>query len=770
VNIVSGIGRVSYGSAQRSTVANAAAAASIPVALMVRRRPARPAACSLARPRRWARWSDPVGTRIPGDAVRDDGPVSGPATASDPASVLAGLDPDQQEVARAVRGPVCVLAGAGTGKTRAITARIAYGVRSGVFPPTSVLAVTFTARAAGEMRERLRRLGVGGVQARTFHAAALRQLGYFWPRAVGGRLPRLVESKARLVATAASGTGLRPGQGEVRDLAAEIEWAKVSLAAPDDYERAVARAGRVPPRPPAEVAAVYAAYERAKHGAGVLDFEDLLLLTAAILEDRRDVAREVRERYRHFVVDEYQDVNPLQQRLLTAWLGDRDDLCVVGDPNQTIYSFTGASAAYLLGFRERYPHATLLRLVRDYRSTPQVVALANRVIGARPTDPALVAQRPAGPSPTLIEYADEDAEAAAVAERCRSLLTERVPASEIAVLFRTNGQSETYEQALAAANVPYLLRGGERFFDRPEVREAVLLLRGAARGGGDEPLADAVRHGLAAAGWSSSPPAGAGVARARWESLAALVRLADDQPVGTTLADFVAELAERAAAQHAPTVQGVTLASLHAAKGLEWDAVFLVGLVEGILPISYAATPEQVAEERRLLYVGATRARTHLALSWSRARAAGGRGGRSPSRFLTGLFAGPGTAGSATRVGTSQRRGARRAARPGPTPCRVCGRPLSAGAERKLGRCVACPAAVDEALVERLRGWRSAKARELRQPAFCVFTDATLQAIAEACPCDERALLAIPGVGRTKLEQFGADVLALCHDRQEDGS
>ncbi|HLZ37065.1 MAG TPA: ATP-dependent DNA helicase UvrD2 [Mycobacteriales bacterium] len=687
------------------------------------------------------------------------------AASLDPADVLAGLDPEQREVACAVRGPVCVLAGAGTGKTRAITSRIGYGVASGAFAPHQVLAVTFTARAAGEMRERLARLGVQ-VQTRTFHAAALRQLGYFWPRVVGGRLPRLVESKARLVAVGASAAGLRPGQGEVRDLAAEVEWAKVSLAGPDDYERAVTRAGRVPPRPPAEVAAVYAAYERAKRDAGALDFEDLLLLTAAVLDDHRDVTEEVRARYRHFVVDEYQDVNPLQQRLLDAWLGERDDVCVVGDPNQTIYSFTGASPSYLLGFAERFPHATVLRLVRDYRSTPQVVALANRLIGPGRHVGALVAQRPDGPAPTLTEYADEDAEAAAVAERCRVLLAEGVAASQIAVLFRTNGQSETYEQALAAADVPYQLRGGERFFDRPEVREAMLLLRGAARGVGDEPLTAATRHVLAGVGWSPGPPAGGGVARARWESLAALVRLADDQPAATTLEAFVTLLADRAAAQHAPTVEGVTLASLHAAKGLEWDCVFVVGLVEGMVPISYATTPEQVAEERRLLYVGVTRARVRLALSWFRARTAGGRGGRSPSRFLEGLHAGTPAAAAGRGRATGQPRGSRHAGRRGPIPCRVCGRPLSGGVERKLGRCASCPVAVDEALLERLRGWRLAKARELAQPAFCVFTDATLQAIAEARPRDARALLAVPGVGRAKLDRFGADLLALCDGDQ----
>ena len=693
--------------------------------------------------------------------------------------VLAALDPEQRAVATALDGPVCVLAGAGTGKTRAITHRIAYGVHAGVFNPQQVLAVTFTSRAAGELRGRLRELGVPGVQARTFHAASLRQLHYFWPRAVGGEPPRIVESKYPLVGEAAHRCRLPTDRSEIRDLAAEIEWAKVTQVAPEDYPATAAAAGRKPPRDFAEVARAYAAYEEAKRSRGVMDFEDVLLITVGILNDRPDVAEAVRGQYRHFVVDEYQDVSPLQQRLLDLWLGERDSVCVVGDANQTIYSFAGATPRFLLDFATRHPNGTVVRLVRDYRSTPQVVSLANRLLeragSASGVGAAhrleLVAQRPTGPEPDFTEYSDETAEAEGVARAIRKLLESGCRPSEVAVLFRTNAQSEAYEQALTACGIPYLLRGAERFFERPEVREAILLLRGAARADAQEgdTLVDQVRGVLSGLGWSPQAPAGTGAVRDRWESLAALVRLAEDaqdaQAVQDTagsaprigLPEFVADLEERAAVQHVPTVEGVTLASLHAAKGLEWDAVFLVGLADGTLPITFADTPEAVEEERRLLYVGITRARVHLALSWSLARSPGARASRRPSRFLEGLGGAATAARSAPARsgGGSRRRGA-------PPPCRVCGKTLAAAVDRKLGRCQDCPADLDEALFERLRSWRSGQAQEQHLPAYCVFTDATLTAIAETRPTQVAELARISGVGQAKLDRYGEQILLIC--------
>lgn len=718
----------------------------------------------------------PSGASPPNAEPPTTGPTTVDVSAGDSVGsrILAALDPEQRSAVRAVRGPVCILAGAGTGKTRTITHRIAYAIDSGVVAPSQLLAVTFTTRAAGEMRGRLRSLGVGSVQARTFHSAARRQLQYFAPRVLGGAMPPLLEHKARLVTQAGARSRLRVDGTLRRDLASEIEWAKASLITPEQYPKRAESAGRKPPLDAAVVAGVYEHYEQLKDHAGVLDFEDLLLVTAVAIEEHRGVAEELRAQYRHFVVDEYQDISPVQQRLLRAWLGDRDDLCVVGDPHQTIYSFAGASPEYLTGFTRDFPSAVVVRLERDYRSTPQVVALANRVIAAGAELPGppragsgragaglrLVGQRPDGAEPEFEEHPDEPTEAAAVAARCARWIAEGVPAGEIAVLFRVNAQSESYEAALAAAGVPYLVRGAERFFDRAEIREAGVLLRGAARSTEPgAPLLPAVHDVLSAMGWASGAAPSGGAARERWESLAALVQLAEELAAGDAdagLAEFVAELEQRAAAQHAPPVQGVTLASLHAAKGLEWDAVCLVGLVDGTVPIQHASTAEQVEEERRLLYVGVTRARERLALSWALSRLPGGRRGRRVSRFVEPVLpAGHPAAGGTHRA----RRGSGRSG--AAAVCDTCGARLRTGAERALRRCADCPGEVDLALFERLRQWRSARASEQKVPAYVVFSDVTLAAIAEARPTDSQDLVRLPGIGQRKLDLYGQEVLAV---------
>jgi DNA helicase II / ATP-dependent DNA helicase PcrA len=521
-------------------------------------------------------------------------------------------------------------------------------VATGVVDPARVLAVAFTTRAAGELRGRLRLLGrevmpAGGlerVQARTFHAAALRQLSHFWPLTVGGPPPRVVDSKVSLVADAARRLRLQLSLPELRDAAGEIEWAKVTGVGPELYPQESSKAARTQPLRPALLSRLYAAYEELRRERHLVDFESVLELTAAILAEHPPAAAAVRDRYAYFVVDEYQDVNPLQKMLLDAWTADREDVCVVGDPRQTIFSFTGATPSYLTGFAAEFPDATVIRLVRNYRSTPEVVALANRLGGRfRRADRAtLAAQRPAGPEPEFAEYGDEPEEAAAVAQRAAALIRSGTTARQIAVLVRTNAQTPLFEQALGDAGVPFLVRGAERFFDRPEVRQGLGLLRAAARSASaDEEPAVQARAVLSGIGLSPQPPTGRGQARERWESLEALAQLADDYfaaSPGASLADLAAELAARSAIGHAPVLDGVTLASLHAAKGLEWDVVFLAGLTDGMLPIVHAQTDEAIEEERRLLYVGVTRARDLVCLSWALARSAGGGHARKPSRFI----------------------------------------------------------------------------------------------------------------------------------------
>lgn len=693
---------------------------------------------------------------------------AGPQSADD---ILGALDPEQREVAANPSGPMVVLAGAGTGKTRAITHRIAYGVASGAYQPQRVLAVTFTARAAGEMRTRLRDLGVAGVQARTFHSAALRQLHYFWPSAIGGAAPEIMSYKGPAVAEAASRMGMRLDRSELRDVSAEVEWSKVSLLTPETYPAAARRARREPPgMDHTAMARLISTYEDVKGERGVIDFEDVLLLTVGILEERDDIARTVRDQYRHFVVDEYQDVNALQQRLLDLWLGGRGDICVVGDPAQTIYSFTGATPEHLLRFTQHHPGAQQVRLVRNYRSTPPVLTLANRMLTdgtgqRRGGSVELVPQREGGIPPSLTALDDDPAEAAWVAGKIKELAAQGRPLSEIAVLFRTNGQSEALESALADADVPYLVKGGERFFSRKEVREAVLLLRGAARqDDGSKELPALVGDVLGGLGWHEDPPASTGAVRSRWESLKALVDLSARLVAATPearLPDLVRDLDERIASQHAPDVEGVTLASLHAAKGLEWDVVFLAGCSDGLLPIMMAEGVDEIEEERRLMYVGVTRAREVLHLSWARARTPGARASRRVSRFLdqTAGILGEGARSTPKRSSSPKAGGRLKPSRP--KVCKVCGNDLSTATERASGRCPDCPPTYDEATFERLRGWRLAVSRAASVPAFVVFTDATLEAIAEAEPAHQRDLSAISGVGPRKLSLYADQVLAV---------
>ena len=657
-----------------------------------------------------------------------------------PEELLDALDPDQRAVATQVAGPLAVLAGAGTGKTRAITYRIAYGAAVGAFDPSNVLAVTFTQRAAFEMRHRLAQLGVPKAQARTFHSAALRQLRHFWPTVVGGPLPDVIPHKASLVAASAARLGITIDRTNVRDIAAEVEWAKVSMIDAAHYASRVARLRRDVPAglDAGDMARLLDVYEDAKNERGVIDFEDILIYLCGMLQERADVASIVRKQYRSFVVDEFQDVNLLQARLLDLWLGGRHDVCVVGDVAQTIYSFTGASPDYLTGFGRKHPGARIVELTRDYRSTPQIVSVANDVLARssqREGTVRLSSQRDGGAQVTYRTYDDDRAEAEGVAASIADLIAGGMAPHLIAVLMRTNGQSQAFEEALGARGIPVAVAGGKPFFARDDVRTAISRLRAAAAAATDDgSVGEIVRDVLSGVGWAPEAPSGQAGSE-RWSNMNAIVGWADDSKA-ETLAVFVAELDERVAYQVEPDKAGVELATIHAAKGLEWDAVFLVGVAEGLLPISYAKTAAAREEERRLLYVAVTRARDLLTLSWARSRGADGRGKRKRSRLLDGIW--PEEVG----VGAPKKK------------ARASTRALNQAFEEE-----ASPQAIE--LFGRLKAWRLEVSRQAGVPPFAVFTDQTLRDIAQAMPKNTTQLRVIRGIGDVKVQRFAAPVLAL---------
>ena len=560
-------------------------------------------------------------------------------------TILAALDDEQRAVATAVRGPVCVIAGAGTGKTRAITHRLAYAVDIGVIEPQKVLALTFTARAAGEMRTRLRALGVPGISARTFHAAALRQLMYFWPEVLGGRFPQLLTTKTGFITEAINRAGITAVKNNsiLRDLAGEIEWSKVIGFAPDEYQRAsddysrqvVSGGQRVNA---GDIAKIYEAYESLKRQERAIDFEDVLLLTVGMLEEDRDVRDRVRDQYRYFTVDEYQDVSPLQQRLLDLWVGGRKDICVVGDPAQTIYSFAGATPAFLLNFTNRYPDAEVIRLNRGYRSSPEIINTANAILRGALQSHELTSQNNHGEKPAIILAENSKSEIEKVVHEINNALSSGAIPHEIAVLARTNSQIDDMEQALNEAGIENQVRNAERFFNRTEVRDLMKVVRNASvlsGSSGDR------SQGAAAASqgdWyadlkSALQPFG------NSEYVRAFLQLGRElvQEGVNSLRGYLRELEDRAEQNNPPTLPGVVLSTLHAAKGLEWERVYLIGVSEGLLPFGVTKSAptiptrdasrdltNTIEEERRLFYVGITRAKSSLTVSYYGV----------PSRFL----------------------------------------------------------------------------------------------------------------------------------------
>ena len=549
-------------------------------------------------------------------------------------ALLENLDPEQRLAAESLVGPTCILAGAGTGKTRTVTHRIAYGISKGYYSANRVLALTYTNRAAGELRARLRQLGVGAVSVKTFHAAALAQLEFFWPQFSGVPAPAVLQSKARLISEVADSVKIRLDAGALRDFAAEIEWRKYSMLSMSEYAALVKSRPKVAGLSPAKNLELQQAYEDAKVKAQKVDWEDVLVLTLGMLRAEPRALAHVQQQYRFFTVDEYQDISPLQHALLDVWLGNHSDLCVVGDPNQTIYSFTGATSEYLQNFGSRYEDANVIQLTRNYRSTQQIVSFANRLTIESSTVEPLRSEGEIGLAPRSLSFATVADECAALAAGIRTKLDQGVKPSDIAVLYRVNGQSESIENALSNAGIDYQVRGGERFFNRPEIQNAIRAVRAESISPTDKPLYQTVTDICRSLGWQTQQPQEKGSAREKWESLNSFLAITEELAEGATILDFAKELDERQRSQHEPVKAAVTLSTIHAAKGLEWDFVFIIGLTEGYLPISYAQTEAEIREEQRLLYVGLTRARKELTLSWAR-RDANSTRDRESSRFLS---------------------------------------------------------------------------------------------------------------------------------------
>ncbi len=663
--------------------------------------------------------------------------------------ILDPLDQDQHAVATSFERPVVVLAGAGSGKTRAITHRVAQGVRIGRYDPRATLAVTFTTRAAGEMRSRLAQLGVGSAQARTIHSAALRQCQYFWPQIYNTDFPAVADSTFGFTARAAASVLDSAETALVRDLESEIGWAKSNNVAPERYAE-LAGQRSVSGASPAQVGAVFASYEKLKATAGQVDFNDILLCAAHLIHDHPEVEAAVTETYRHFVVDEYQDVSALQHRLIELWVAGRDDFCVVGDPRQAIHGFAGADADLLVQLARR-PDIDVVTLQRNYRSSPEICAVANSVLRTRRGEGLRAVGGP-GPDPEWAPSGSESSEAADVAGWLASRRAEGTSWSQMAVLYRINAQSAQLEAALTERSIPYTVRGTERFYERAEVRQAMGLLAKAASQQPETPGVELVGQCWQTLGWSPEPPASSGRQRERWESLNALREMivAEDPADARALVEW---LGQQAAWQASPVSDAVTLSSMHASKGLEWDAVAIIGVREGLVPFSLAQEEPALSEERRLLHVAVTRARSHLRISWP----TGSNGRGSPSRFLTGLIPADG----------GQRQPRKPRARKSVTTCTVCGKPLRTAAERKLKRHEDCEANYDEALLEALKQWRKAEADRASVPAFVVFTDATLMAMAEAKPANDSELIALPGIGSTKVSRYGHACLGIIREHKD---
>ncbi|MFT4185842.1 MAG: ATP-dependent DNA helicase UvrD2 [Micrococcaceae bacterium] len=661
-------------------------------------------------------------------------------------NVLASLDVEQRQVVSSIGKPLRILAGAGTGKTRAITHRIAYAVRNGFYRPQNILAVTFTTKAAAEMGARLRDLGVFGVQTRTFHSAALRQVQYFWPEVFGGTPYRVLRHKIPLVGQACTELGVVTNKEVVRDIASEIEWAKVNMFSTEQYSE-LERKSPIKTVNHTILTKLYERYEKIKSEQLVIDLEDVLLLCSAMIEKSPKVATQIRNQYRHFVVDEFQDVSKLQYAVLKSWLGNSEDVCVVGDPSQTIYSFSGARQEFLLQLQHDFPKLETISLVRNYRSSGNIVRLANRILKAsRHQKPLqLISNQKIGNEVTFVEYANEAEEAQAVVAKIKKQIIDGRKPSDFAILYRTNYQSSQFEEALADENISYQVSGQEKFFRRKEVIQAINLLQKHKNGVHKGAVSTTVAELFELLDFEAVNPPTSRAARARWENLNALLTFArtwENAHPDATFADFTVEIAMRTRSQLPPDIDSVTLASFHAAKGLEWSVVYLVGVREGLVPINYVTTLEEIEEERRLFYVAVTRAEQELEISWAQVKRKDQNSGKS--RFLVGIEAqkvAPTVAEEVEiTVGFEE------------FTCKVCNRKLILPSEINSGRCSKHPAEnFNEELYKALAKWRMEKVTLDKVTPTRIMPSRVMHEIAEAPPKNQAELIAVSNISRDAL-------------------
>ncbi|MCA1840790.1 MAG: ATP-dependent DNA helicase UvrD2 [Actinobacteria bacterium] len=642
-------------------------------------------------------------------------------------AIARGLNEQQCQALSILRGPVCILAGAGSGKTTTITRRIANQVRTGTFLPSEILAVTFTDKAAKEMVSRLRTLSVQEVRARTFHSEALSQYRRFTTEPF-----EILGSKGAILASLVQSLPMPYRFTSLRDIATEIEWAKNQRIRPSQYE---ARLGdHEGPIPEDLMTRVFASYEKRKQASRQIDFEDLLENTISIFESNLSALSEVRESYRSFTVDEYQDVNVLQQTLLDLWLGERDDLCVVGDDYQSIFSFTGASARYLLDFPKRFPACNVITLTTNYRSTPEILSVANRLAPLLEGKPKILRPAvPAGPSPTISRFTLAEEEVDFIVRKTKELRHDGTGWSQIAVLYRINGRSEELESAFAKAKIPFQVKDSV-FLRRPAARSILARLRRSSK----LPAASTV-HELANELGYEPDSDHSGDEATRQADLARFIALASGAE--GDIASFIKDLEKRFASDE--SADGVQILTYHRAKGLEFQSVFLPRCEDKELPFALSKTPQQIAEERRLFYVGITRAKRDLFITWVTLRSNERKKAQSASVFLQEIGWVDRAANGATGSAGSS----------GPAATAVQG--------TKKPRVVESVDARDKALFEALRNWRLDKSKQEAVPAYVVFHDRTLAQIVSVRPKDAGALAAIPGIGSTKCARYADEVLKI---------